>query len=73
MLSVPFRGDIYEDVSVPMPSGTSERSTSPTAFAGTDARVFVGGETAFNVDFFNQSDTYMPIVFVFVLGCRSSC
>jgi putative drug exporter of the RND superfamily len=30
--------------------------------------VLVGGETAFNVDFFDQSDTYMPIVFVFVLG-----
>ena len=28
----------------------------------------VGGETAFNVDFFDLADTYTPIVFAFVLG-----
>ena len=28
----------------------------------------MGGETAFNVDFFDQADTYTPIVFAFVLG-----
>ena len=67
VLSVPFRGDIYEDVSVQAIRDLREEYV-PDAFAGTDARVLVGGETAFNVDFFNQSDTYMPIVFVFVLG-----
>ena len=30
--------------------------------------MLVGGETAFNVDFFDRPDTYMPIVFAFVLG-----
>ena len=67
VLSIPFRGDIYEDVSVQAIRDLREEYV-PDAFAGTDARVLVGGETAFNVDFFNQSDTYMPIVFVFVLG-----
>jgi putative drug exporter of the RND superfamily len=67
VLSIPFRGDIYEDASVQAIRDLREEYV-PDAFAGTDARVLVGGETAFNVDFFNQSDTYMPIVFVFVLG-----
>ena len=67
VLSIPFRGDIYEDVSVQAIRDLREEYV-PDAFAGTDARVLVGGETAFNVDFFDQSDTYMPIVFAFVLG-----
>jgi RND superfamily putative drug exporter len=67
VLSIPFRGDIYEDASVQAIRDLREEYV-PAAFADTDARVLVGGETAFNVDFFNQSDTYMPIVFAFVLG-----
>jgi RND superfamily putative drug exporter len=67
VLSIPFRGDIYEDASVQAIRDLREEYV-PEAFAGTDARVLVGGETAFNVDFFDQSDTYMPIVFAFVLG-----
>jgi RND superfamily putative drug exporter len=40
----------------------------PRAFpAGTPAEVVVGGETAFNKDFFDLTDTYTPIVFAFVL------
>jgi RND superfamily putative drug exporter len=67
VLSIPFRGDIYEDASV-QAIRDLRGDYVPAAFAGTDARVLVGGETAFNVDFFDQSDTYMPIVFAFVLG-----
>jgi RND superfamily putative drug exporter len=40
----------------------------PAAFGDTDATVLVGGDTAFNKDFFDLTDTYTPIVFVFVLG-----
>ena len=40
----------------------------PEAFAGTDAEVLVGGTTAFNKDFFDLTDRYTPIIFVFVLG-----
>jgi RND superfamily putative drug exporter len=40
----------------------------PNAFAGTGAEVLVGGETAFSKDFFDLTDQYTPIVFLFVLG-----
>ena len=40
----------------------------PAAFDGVTADVPVGGWTAFGVDFFDLTDTYTPIVFVFVLG-----
>jgi RND superfamily putative drug exporter len=66
-LPVPLAGDIYEDASVEAIRDLRERYV-PEAFAETDARVLVGGETAFNVDFFDQTDRYMPIVFGLVLG-----
>ncbi|MEX1046056.1 MAG: MMPL family transporter [Actinomycetota bacterium] len=40
----------------------------PEAFAGANAVVLVGGDSAFNTDFFDQAGMYQPIVFVFVLG-----
>ena len=40
----------------------------PQAFDGVDADVLVGGDTAFNKDFFDLTDQYTPIVFIFVLG-----
>ena len=40
----------------------------PRAFRGTDVRVVVGGDTADNVDFIHDMNTWLPIVFVFVLG-----
>jgi RND superfamily putative drug exporter len=40
----------------------------PQAFAGVTASVYVTGFTAFNQDFFDLTDRYMPIVFVFVLS-----
>ena len=40
----------------------------PQAFDGVPAQVYVSGSTAFNLDFFSLTDTYTPIVFVFVLG-----
>jgi RND superfamily putative drug exporter len=40
----------------------------PAAFEGVGAEVLVGGDTAFNQDFFDVTDTYTPIVFAFVLG-----
>jgi hypothetical protein len=35
--------------------------------------VLVGGQTAFNKDFFDLTDRYMPIVFAFVLGVSFPC
>jgi RND superfamily putative drug exporter len=40
----------------------------PQAFAGVDASVLVGGQTAQSVDFFHLTDRYTPIVLAFVLG-----
>jgi putative drug exporter of the RND superfamily len=40
----------------------------PQAFRGTDVRVVVGGDTADNVDFIHDMNTWLPIVFAFVLG-----
>jgi RND superfamily putative drug exporter len=40
----------------------------PQAFAGLDAEVLVGGDTAFNKDFFDLTDQYTPIIIAFVLG-----
>ena len=40
----------------------------PAAFAGVDATVLVGGETAQDVDYFDTMDYWRPIVFAFVLG-----
>jgi len=42
--------------------------TVPAAFEDAPAEVFVAGDVAFNVDFFDLTDTYTPIVFAFVLG-----
>src|SRR5262249_50253320 len=40
----------------------------PNAFRNTDARALVGGDTADNVDFIDAMNSWLPIVFVFVLG-----
>ena len=40
----------------------------PAAFAGVDAEILVTGETAFNDDFFEITDRFTPIIFVFVLS-----
>ena len=47
---------------------TCATSTSRRRSMASTRDVLVGGETAFNVDFFDIADTYTPIVFVFVLG-----
>jgi uncharacterized membrane protein YdfJ with MMPL/SSD domain len=40
----------------------------PRAFAGVDARVYVGGDTAEELDYHDTVDYWLPLVFVFVLG-----
>jgi RND superfamily putative drug exporter len=40
----------------------------PQAFAGVPAQALVTGGTASDIDFFDMTDEYMPIVFVFVLA-----
>jgi uncharacterized membrane protein YdfJ with MMPL/SSD domain len=66
-LPVPLSGDIFEDDSVQALRDLRGQYI-PAAFDGVDANVLVGGETAFNVDHFDMTDRYMPIVFTLVLG-----
>ena len=40
----------------------------PAAFAGVEAEALVGGFSAMNIDYFDQTDRYTPIVLVFVLS-----
>ncbi|MDA1189701.1 MAG: MMPL family transporter [Chloroflexi bacterium] len=40
----------------------------PTAFAGTGVEVLVSGLVAFNIDYFDTTTNFAPIVFVLVLG-----
>jgi RND superfamily putative drug exporter len=40
----------------------------PAAFAGVDAEVLVGGDTAVELEYHDAMDTWLPRVFAFVLG-----
>ncbi len=44
------------------------RTTAHRDFSGTGVRVWVGGDTADNVDFIDAMNAWLPIVFAFVLG-----
>ena len=67
VVSAPTAGDPQSDSSVE----AIERLRGtyiPQAFAGTDAVVLVGGDTAGDKDSFDIIDRYMPVVFALVLG-----
>ena len=67
VLSVPVRGDSASSEAVAaVRELRSERL--PTALAGTDAKVYVGGDTAENIDYFDSVVEPAPIVLAFVLG-----
>ena len=67
LLSVPVRGDA---VSGPAVAAVRDlrKHVLPAAFAGTGARVFVGGKTAENADYFDAVTNPTPYVLAFVLG-----
>jgi len=67
LLSVPVRGDA---VSGPAVSAVRDlrKHVLPSAFAGSDARIFVGGKTAENADYFDAVTNPTPYVLAFVLG-----
>jgi uncharacterized membrane protein YdfJ with MMPL/SSD domain len=67
LLTVPVRGDSAGDQA--MAAVRNLRSELiPTLFADTRAPVYVGGDTAENVDYVNSVSDPTPIVFAFVLG-----
>ncbi len=66
-LSVPVRGDSASSEAV---AAVRELRSDivPEAFSGTDAKVYVGGDTAENIDYVNSVTDPAPIVLLFVLG-----
>ena len=67
LVSAPVAGDPQGEAAVAAVERLREEYI-PSAFEGLEGEVLVGGGTAFNIDFFDLTDTYTPIVFVFVLG-----
>ena len=49
------------------------REVVPVAFAGVDAEVYVGGDTAEELDYHDTVDFWLPLVLLFVLGSAFSC
>ena len=68
LIAVPLEGDPSSKAAVEA-VGRVRDDYVPAAFPeGSGTRALVGGETAFNKDFFEVADRYLPIVFLFVLG-----
>ena len=68
VVSAPLIGDPASDAAVEAIERVRDDYV-PEAFPeGTPGKVVVGGETAFNKDFFEITSEYMPVVFAFVLG-----
>ena len=67
LYSVPINGDTTSNET--LDSVRALRSEYiPQAFAGVDAEVLVGGETAGAIDYINTTNNSTPIVFIFVLA-----
>jgi RND superfamily putative drug exporter len=66
-LTVPVAGDALSKEAV---AAVRELRAEviPAAFAGSGAQAYVGGATAEDIDYYDVMDTWLPIVFVFVLG-----
>ncbi len=68
VVSAPVNGDPASKEAVSSIGRVRDRYV-PEAFPqGTANQVLVGGNTAFNKDFFDMTNHYVPIVFAFVLG-----
>ncbi len=67
MLAVPVLGDPGGEAAIDA-IGRLRDQHIPGAFSQTQADVLVTGATAFNIDFFEITDRFTPIVFAVVLG-----
>ncbi|HIN38219.1 MAG TPA: hypothetical protein EYM77_11315 [Dehalococcoidia bacterium] len=67
LLAVPVEGDTSGEVSIAAVTRLDDIYVEE-AFEGTGAKIYVSGETAFNMEFFNVSKNSAWIVFPFVLG-----
>jgi putative drug exporter of the RND superfamily len=66
-VTVPVAGDSVSAEAVAAVRGLREE-VIPEAFAGSVAQAYVGGSTAEDIDYYDVMDSWLPIVFVFVLG-----
>jgi putative drug exporter of the RND superfamily len=67
LLSVPIKGDSAGTEAVAAVRQLRSE-TIPDVFGGTRAKVYVGGDTAENIDYFDSVSDPAPIVLAFVLG-----
>jgi RND superfamily putative drug exporter len=67
MLSAPLAGDIAADDAMATVRALRAEIV-PRVFRDLPVQVLLGGDTAYNVDYLDQTDTYTPLVFLFVLG-----
>ena len=66
LVTVPVAGDAVSSEAV---AAVRElRADVPAILAGSGAEAFVGGATAEDIDYYDVMDSWLPIVFVFVLG-----
>jgi RND superfamily putative drug exporter len=68
LISAPLQGDPASDEAVAAVGRVRDRYVPAALPESPTYEVLVGGQTAFNKDFFALADRYMPIVFAFVLG-----
>lgn len=68
LVSAPISGDPASEEAVAAVERVRNDYVPAAEAEGGVRQILVGGETAFNKDFFDITDTYMPIVFAFVLG-----
>ena len=66
-LTVPIRGDVVssQDVAAVL---SLRQQLIPSAFAGSGAKVYVGGQTADEADYFHAVSSPTPYVLAFILG-----
>ena len=67
MITVPVAGDPNSDAALNAVRDLRNRYL-PGAMAGTELQAYVTGASAQNLDYFDITDTYLPIVFALVLG-----
>jgi putative drug exporter of the RND superfamily len=67
VLTVPVAGDAVSAEAVDAVRDLRS-DVIPATFTGSGAEAFVGGVTAEDIDYYDVMDTWLPIVFAFVLG-----
>jgi uncharacterized membrane protein YdfJ with MMPL/SSD domain len=66
-ITIPIAGDSIAEPAVQAVRDL-RRDVIPRAFAGADAQVYVGGDTAEELDYHETVEFWLPVVIVFVLG-----